>query len=68
VYVRIDQARHRRHAAGIDHGIGAFDGRGRSRPHGRDALALDDDGIAVRKWVMPVAGDDLTDVDDRDFH
>ena len=66
--MRVDQARHRRHAVGVDDDIGAVNRGGRSRSYGRDPLAVNDDRIAARKGTMPIAGDDLAEVDDGEFH
>ena len=68
VDVGVDEAGHRSHAGGIDHDIGALDCRSRSRPHGCDPLAVDEDRITAHKGIMPIAGDDLAEVDDRDLH
>jgi hypothetical protein len=68
MHVRVDQARDRRHAAGIDHHIGALDLTGRRGADLGDALAVADDGVAGDTWRAPVAGNDMADINDRDFH
>ena len=68
VHVRIDQARNRRHAAGVDHHVGALDRAGRRGADRDDALALGEDRVAGGERIAPVAGDDLPEIDDRDFH
>src|SRR5205807_9457860 len=68
VDMRVDQTGDRRHAVGVDHHIGLAHDVGRRATDGYDALAVDDDRVTGRERLAPVAGDDLTDVDDRDFH
>ena len=68
VDVRVDQAGDRRHAAGVDHHIGFAYGVGRRGADRCDALAVDDDRVAGCERLAPVAGNDLTEIDDGDFH
>ena len=68
VDVRVDQARNQRRGTGVDDDVGSFDGRGRRRADGGNEAVLANDGIAGDDRLAPVAGDDLSDVDDRDTH
>ena len=68
VDVGIDQAGDCRHAAGIDHHVGAIDRSGRGGTDQRDALTVTDDGVTGSERRMPIAGNDLTEIDDRDLH
>ena len=66
--VGIDQARNRRHAAGIDDDIRGLDRGRRGGTHAHDLAIVRDDGVTRGERVTPVAGNDFTQIDDRDFH
>ncbi len=68
VDVGIDQARDRRHAAGVDDDVGRFHRLRRRGADRDDALAVGEDGIARGERSFPVAGNDLTQIDDGGFH
>src|ERR1700730_18533616 len=68
VDVRVDQAGNKRRATGVDHDVGGFYGSRRRGADGGNEAVLANDGIAGDGRLAPVAGDDLSDVDDRDTH
>ena len=68
VDVRVDEAGDRRHAAGIDHHVGALDRCGGRRADMGNALAVGDDDVAHCNWRAPIARDDHSEIDYRDLH
>ena len=68
VDVGVDQAGDGRHAAGVDHDVGALDRLRRRGADRDDALAVGEDRVAGGERLAPIARDDLTEIDDRDFH
>jgi hypothetical protein len=68
VHVGVDQARDRGHAARVDDHVGGIDGTRRRGTDRGDALAIDEDRVARDEGDMPVARDDLPEIDDRDLH
>ena len=68
VDVGIDQAGNGGHAAGVDHDIGGVHGLRRCGADRDDTLAVGDDRVAGGERIAPIAGNDLTQIDDRDFH
>jgi hypothetical protein len=68
VDMRVDQARYRRHPAGIDHHVDGRYFRGGSRADADDLVVVNQDGVARCDRLAPVTGDDLAEIGDRDFH
>src|SRR5260221_3763126 len=68
VDVRVNQAGDKGRAAGVDHNVGGFDSRSGRCANRNDKAVFTNDGIARNDRITPIAGDDFSDVDDRDAH